>query len=136
MALVRNTLVYVPCWTLSQIEDAVRASWDAQTCDPAQEGGWSPLKPSRGQCVATAAVLHDLLGGGLLIAKVYVDGQQRGFHGWNRLVGGLEIDLTRDQFTADESIGEAREIARPADEPLRIQAQYAVLRERVLARLG
>lgn len=126
----------MPSWTLSEIEDAVRASWDGHTCDPAQEGGWSPEKPSRGQCVATAAVLHDLLGGELLIAKVYVDGQHRGFHGWNRLAGGLEIDLTRDQFAANESVGEAREIARPTDEPLRIQAQYEVLRYRVLARLA
>ena len=125
----------MPCWTLSQLEDAIRASWDALTCDPAEEGSWSPSHPSRGQCVATAAVVHDLLGGELLIAQVYVDGQHRGFHGWNRLAAGIEIDLTRDQFRADESVGEPQTIARPAEKPLRVQAQYEVLRDRVLARL-
>jgi hypothetical protein len=53
--------------TLQQIEAAVRSSWGPQTCDPA-DLPWSAERPSRGQCTATALVLHDLLGGELLMA--------------------------------------------------------------------
>jgi hypothetical protein len=122
-------------WTLSQLENAIRASWDEQTCDPA-EPEWQPTNPARGQRVATTTVLHDLLGGQLLIAKVYVDGEQRGFHAWNRLVGGVEIDLTRDQFSPEESVGEPDVVDRPSDKPLRIQAEYEVLLHRVNRRLS
>ena len=111
-------------WTLAQLEQAIRLSWDEQTCDPAEPEPWSPDNPSRGQCVATTAVLHDYLGGDMLIAEVFVDGEQRGHHAWNRLAGGGEIDLTRAQFRPDESLGEPRVIARPTDRPMRIQAQY------------
>ena len=72
----------------------------------------------------------------MLIADVYVDGQQRGHHAWNRLSGGGEIDLTRAQFRSEESIGEPRVVPRPADQPMRIQAQYELLRDRVQARLA
>ena len=81
--------------------------------------------------MATTAVLHDLLGGQLLIAKVYVDGEHRGFHAWNRLAGGVEIDLTREQFGPEESLGEPDVVDRPSDKPLRIQKQYQLLLHRV-----
>ena len=122
-------------WTLTDLESAIRSSWDEQTRDPAELEPWSCDNPSRGQCVATTAVLHDLLGGDMLIADVYVDGEQRGHHAWNRLSGGGEIDLTRTQFHAGESIGKPRVIERPADQPMRIHAQYELLRDRVQARL-
>jgi hypothetical protein len=94
-------------------------------------------EPSRGVSVSPQqTVLHDLLGGELLIAKVYVDGAQRGHHAWNRLSGGIGIDLCRDQFGPDESIGAARVIERPANQSMRIQVQYELLRERVLGRLS
>jgi hypothetical protein len=122
-------------WTLAQLEQAIRHSWDEQTCDPAEPEPWNPDNPSRGQCVATTAVLHDYLGGDMLIAEVYVDGERRGHHAWNRLAGGGEIDLTSAQFRPEESVGEPRVIARPTDRPMRIQAQYELLRDRVQARL-
>lgn len=68
-----------------------------ETCDPVDQDAWSPAKPARGQCGVTALVLQDLLGGELLLAEVRnVDGSRQGVHYWNRLGGGLEIDLTRE----------------------------------------
>ncbi len=59
---------------------------------------------------------------------------------WNRLPGGLEVDLTRDQFRNGEVVGEPTARQRPATfEPEhpryhRYQA-YLVLKRRVEERL-
>lgn len=52
------------------VEAAVRAAWALDTCDPVDAEDWSAANPSRGQCGSTALVIHDLLGGELLIAEV------------------------------------------------------------------
>jgi len=82
--------------TLRQIEDAIRASWNLDTADP--DDGWTPDNPSRGQCDVTTLVVHDIFGGDILAAEVFLDGDRVEAHMWNRLPGGLELDLTRDQF--------------------------------------
>jgi hypothetical protein len=104
--------------------------------DPADAPRWSVTNPARGQCGPTALVVNDLLGGDLCVAEVRLsDGSQRGFHWWNRLAGA-DIDLTREQFGPDEVVQEPRVVVRP-DGPLRRgEAQYLLLRSRVLARLG
>ena len=115
---------------------AVRASWSADTCDPVDLDRWAPGNPSRGQCGATALVLHDLLGGDLILAEVLrADGSRQGVHYWNLLPDGTEIDLTRQQFDAGETVQPGRVVARPPGRPRRCEEQYLVLRERVLARL-
>ena len=109
----------------------VREAWDAATCDPV-DLPWSPANPSRGQCGVTALVLNDHLGGDLLVAEVtYDDGSRQGFHTWNRLPDGSEVDLTRDQFTPHEHVGEPRVVVRPPDGPRRCREQYALLAQRV-----
>jgi hypothetical protein len=121
--------------TLHQLEAAVRESWGTETCDPA-DLPWSAERPSRGQCTATALVLNDLLGGELLMAEVvYDDGTHQGFHGWNRLAGGVDIDQTRDQFDAGETVLDPEVATRPDDRPSRVEDQYRELRRRVLSRL-
>ncbi|MFF9667296.1 hypothetical protein ACF1FY_35135, partial [Streptomyces althioticus] len=45
-----------------------------------------------------------------------------------------EIDLTREQFGPDELVGPGRPVARPA-RPGRLQAQYELLRHRVVTEL-
>ena len=40
----------VGVWTLMDVERAVRASWGADTCDPAGLADWRPDNPGRGQC--------------------------------------------------------------------------------------
>jgi hypothetical protein len=47
-----------------------------------------------GQCVPTSLIVQDLFGG--IILRTNADGKHP--HYFNRLAGGTEVDLTRDQF--------------------------------------
>jgi hypothetical protein len=119
------------------LEAAVRAAWALDTCDPVDADDWSPANPSRGQCGSTALVIHDLLGGELLIAEVLrSDGSRQGVHYWNLLPGGTELDLTREQFADNEAIQQPRILQRPAGLPNRCAQQYLTMRHRVLDALG
>jgi hypothetical protein len=122
--------------TLEQLEAAVRACWARDTCDPDDLAGWRPDNPARGQSGVTALLVHDLLGGDLMLGTVRVGGQLRGFHWWNVLPGEREVDLTREQFGPREIVGEAQRISRPAGDPRRRPEQYEVFRGRVFAALG
>ncbi|MGY1664757.1 YunG family protein [Geodermatophilus sp. SYSU D00696] len=116
---------------------AVRAAWCRETCDGSDLADWSPQNPARGQCGATALVLHDLLGGDLLLAEVLLpDGSRQGVHWWNRLPDGREVDLTRGQFAPTEVVQEPRVVVRPPGLPRRNRDQYLRLRAAVLGRLG
>ena len=128
--------------TLAELEEAIRESWGPDTADP--DDGWSAEIPSRGHCDITSLVVHDLLGGEFLTTDVYLDSERIMAHTWNRLESGIEIDLTRDQFTSGEVFGEPTARPRPATSVLadtshpryeRYQ-QYLVLEARVRTRLG
>lgn len=126
----------VPTTTLTAIDAAVRASWGPDTSFASAEYlARGRGIPSRGQCGTTALVLQELLGGDLVVADVRHEGRVVGVHYWNVTAGGVELDLTRDQFTATESLTGARRVtarrntAGPGEEPFR------VLRERVAAAL-
>jgi hypothetical protein len=97
--------------TLSQIEEAIKAGWGRDTVEV--EDGWTPDNPSRGQCDVTSLVVHDIFGGEILAARVFRDGEQVEWHTWNRLPGGMELDLTRDQFKNGEVLGEPSVRKRP-----------------------
>jgi hypothetical protein len=92
----------------------------------------------------TCLVVNDLIGGELAAADVFLDGQRIMAHMWNRLPSGIEVDLTREQFTKGEVFGESRFIQRPPDAVLADPAhhrhhrykQYVILAERVRAELG
>ena len=58
-----------------------------------------------------------------------------GFHWWNRLAR-IDIDLTLEQFGADERVQEPRVLSRLAGPLRRGEAEYLLLRSRVLARLA
>jgi hypothetical protein len=123
--------------SLSAIERAVRRSWSRDTCDPVDLPTWSPENPARGQCGVTAVVLHELLGGHVLVATVdHADGSRQGMHYWNLLSCGLQIDLTREQFTAGERVGEPESVQIPAGQSGRLQTQQSLLRQRVYDVLG
>jgi hypothetical protein len=83
-----------------------------------------------------------VLGGDILGADVYLDGARIEGHMWNRLVSGIEIDLTREQFRRGETIGEPRTgrrtsaIADPSHPRYHRYEAYLVLSERVRGRLG
>jgi hypothetical protein len=123
--------------SLADIEHAIRASWSEQTCDPVALDEWSTDNPGRGQCAVTALVVQDLLGGELLLAEVLnADGTRQGLHYWNRLAGGVEVDLTRDQFSATEIVQEPDVVPRPPDTTSgRLATQYAALATAVRTRI-
>jgi hypothetical protein len=125
--------------TLTEIEEAIRASWGLDTAE--EDDDWTPDNRSRGQCDVTSLVVHDIFGGDILAAEVFRNGERVEAHMWNRLPGGMELDLTRDQFKNGEVIGEPSVRQRPArfdrEHPRyhRYQA-YLVLARRVRERLS
>ncbi|WP_189131410.1 YunG family protein [Wenjunlia tyrosinilytica] len=123
-------------WTLSDIERALRSSWTADICSPDDLPQWHPGNPARGQCDITALVVHDLLGGELILGEVHVNGVRRGHHWWNRLSTEVEIDLTREQFEPDEVVTNARLIERPRGPLGRREREYEELRRRIADLLG
>src|SRR4051794_1514898 len=101
--------------SLGTLEVLLRQCWCERTCDPVDLADWSAENPARGQCGVTALVVQDLLGGAVLMAEVHnADGSRQGVHYWNRLNGGVELDLTREQFLDGEHIGPGTPVARPA----------------------
>ena len=127
-------------FTLAQLEQSIRESWSLDTAD--EDDGWTPENPGRGQCDVTTLVVHDLVGGDVLAADVYLDGERVEGHMWNRLASGLDVDLTRDQFRRGEVVGEPRvatrtaAIAEPSHPRYHRYEAYLVLSERVRERLG
>ena len=123
--------------SFADIEALIRSSWSEATCDPVDLPDWSPENPARGQCAVTALVVQDLLGGDLLFAEVRnADGSRQGVHYWNGFAGGIEVDLTREQFTRSEVIQEPTVVARPPDPGAgRLARQYQALRREVRAGL-
>jgi hypothetical protein len=123
--------------TLRDIEAAFRSSWSAETCDQVDVAHWSTTNPARGQCGATALTLNDLLGGELLVAEVlFLGGIRQGFHYWNLLSGGVEVDLTRGQFASIEVVQAPEVMVLPPGLPGRGSKQYLLLKDRVFAALA
>jgi ADP-ribose pyrophosphatase YjhB (NUDIX family) len=123
----------VPYCAVISLEHAVRAAWCLWTSDPIDQPGWCDANPASGQCASTALVIQDRLGGELLIADVHeADGSRQGVHYWNRLPGGRELDLTREQFRRGEVVGPAETIDRPPDVTRgRLAGHYHLLAHRV-----
>ncbi|WP_446692591.1 YunG family protein [Saccharopolyspora hordei] len=96
---------------------------------------WHAGNPARGQCGVTALVVHDLLGGDLLRGEVHVDGRRVDHHWWDRLPGGLEVDLTREQFGPEDVVTAGVVVARPP-RLARRQEECARTRTRTLAALA
>lgn len=122
--------------TLADIESAIRAGWALDTCDDVDVEDWTPDNPARGQCGATTLVLHDLLGGQIADAEVRDGERVQGHHSWLRTSGGVDIDLTREQFFATEIVGVPKFYERPQRRPRRCVEQYQRLHTRVYAALG
>jgi hypothetical protein len=125
--------------SLRAIDEALRAAWAADTCSPddVARAPWEPGNPAWGHCDITALVVHDLFGGDLMCGEVRsATGEPQGHHWWNLLASGVELDLTREQFRHGQTVVAVRVVPRPPGPLKRRAAEYAVLRERVAARLG
>ncbi|MFC0601737.1 hypothetical protein ACFFHI_25620 [Streptomyces palmae] len=124
-------------WTLAAVEEAIRSSWAADTCSPddAARAPWTPQNPAWGHCDITALVVHDLLGGQLVVGEVYLGEEQHGHHWWNRLPSGIELDLTQDQFRRGQVVTGRRLVERPPGRLPHHWEEYLLLRGRVGAKL-
>lgn len=78
-------------FTQTQLLNALRASWSADTAFDA--GEWSPGNPARGQCLVLSLVVQDYLGGELMSYSVVGDGVDETHH-CNVLPGGVLFDAT------------------------------------------
>ncbi|MFD7227127.1 hypothetical protein [Streptomyces sp. NPDC059881] len=125
-------------WNLIALDNALRASWATDTCSPDDliRAGWQPDNPGWGHCDITALIVNDIFGGDLMVGEVHLDGEQHGFHCWNRLPSGIELDLTREQFQHGQTITAARSVTRPPGPLPRRREEYLLLRERVAKHLG
>ncbi|MEV4397838.1 hypothetical protein [Nonomuraea sp. NPDC049607] len=121
---------------LELLRPVIRAAWGPDTCDTAAREEWRPANPARGQCGTTALVVHDLLGGDLILAEVQADGVKVGHHYWNRLPDGTEIDFAGDQFHPGEVVVNPQVQQRPPDAPRRCREEYELLRHRVVTALS
>jgi len=124
-------------WDLLALDKALRASWAADTCSPddLERAPWRPDNPAWGHCDITALIVNDIFDGDLVLGEVHLHGEQHGFHYWNRLPSGVDMDLTREQFRVGQIVTPGHVVARPPG-PLRRWAEYLRLRDRVIEHLG
>lgn len=118
-------------WTLSDLSVAIRAAWGADTCDPGDLDTWHPGNPARGQCGVTALLVREVLGGDLMLGEIHVNGERTGYHYWNRLPDGTEVDLTREQLIGDEVVTAGAIPAGQDQPPRRCRGQWELFRHRV-----
>jgi hypothetical protein len=108
----------------------------ADTCSPDDRADWQPRNPAWGHCDITALIVNDIFGGDLMVGEVHLDGDQHGFHWWNRLPSGVELDLTHEQFQRGQTVTATRVVERPPGPLPRRWDEYLLLRKRVIEHLG
>jgi hypothetical protein len=67
---------------------------------------WHRSHPSAGQCWSSSYVLRSLLGGEIIVAEVVPTTVPKQRHSWNRFPSGLEVDLTREQYSPEQRFSE------------------------------
>jgi len=83
--------------TLKDLKKALEKSWSEETTYKYKKGVLYLLdtnQPSLGQCCVTALIVQDYFGGQLKTALIKIIG----WHTWNQLPDGSELDWTRNQF--------------------------------------
>ena len=71
-----------------------------------------------------------------MVADVEYEGRVEGVHYWNVMPGGLELDLTRDQFSPAESLINQRRVETGRNSSGSGEQPFRLLRERVAAALA
>ena len=90
---------------VAEREDVIQAIRDGWSVETSAEDEWSPENPAKGQCEVSSFVAWQYLGGDLVLAQVFLNGEQLEHHYWNR-INGEDVDLTREQFRRQEEIVE------------------------------
>jgi len=86
---------------------------------------------SDGQCYPTALVVQDELGGKIVRGDVPYENQKiYDPHFWNLLPGGIEIDLTSDQYGGDGIIPVKKSVKLSVISGDRRNKKYWLLKER------
>lgn len=86
---------------LNRLEEILKLAWCRETSFTPER--WSPENPAFGQCVPTALIVNDYLGGKIVWAEAtYPDGTKES-HYFNE-VDGKQLDLTRCQFPEGTAI--------------------------------
>lgn len=82
--------------SLEELLTALWSSWGADTAYDASD--WSEENPARGQCVVSALVVQDYLGGDF--ARYEIDeGDLHETHYVNKFANGVVLDTTASQYT-------------------------------------
>lgn len=84
-----------------QLQAAIEKSWTRETSSVPDE--WSEEQASRGQCVPTALVVQDYLGGELQRLVTVFGGQQES-HYRNILPDGSIFDASRSQYPDSQNL--------------------------------
>lgn len=90
-------------YTLDQIRNALQQSWSADTSYTPDE--WSRDNPARGQCVVSALVLQEYLGGDLHRYKVIYNNQPEKHY--VNVIDRVFVDSTRSQYPEDAELVDA-----------------------------
>ena len=80
----------------------IKLAWCAETAHPAYASKWSAENPAIGQCLVTALIIQDELGGDIYDCKV---GRSRHFY---NVINGETVDLTFSQFPDGSEITDSR----------------------------
>ena len=108
---------------LEKLTYTLKNSWSKDTCFETQSEEWGSDNPSLGQCYITALIVNDYFGGFIVKSKTSTGVN----HYWNRL-GGVDIDLTKEQFSRDVKFFDKEIVSR---DNLSINSRYIKLKERV-----
>ena len=108
-----------------------KKAWCAETAHPAYRDKWSPNNPSAGQCVVTALIVQETVGGDIYACKV-----GRSSHFVN-IIDDKIYDLTADQFGGTDNVKyiDGSFKLRSRESLLRnkdVLARYQILKERLL----
>ena len=116
--------------TLKQLKEAIKKSWDRDTCHFKFIWDNNSLSDSAGHCRAVALIVNDYFGGEIIYAHVV--GNPKWDHYWNKLPSGKEIDLTKDQFPKNVIFTKSKIISRKNTlSSKRTQKGYKILMKRV-----
>ena len=85
---------------IDQLLPALRRSWSRETSAGATL--WTPENPAWGQCAVTSLVVQDYFGGDIVWAVATppeeIEPGVKDYSHYFNLIGGKELDLTREQF--------------------------------------
>lgn len=86
---------------LLELADRLRGAWCRDTSE--LPFSWTPERPSTGQCHVSSLILREFFGGEVVEGLVVCGQAWVAVHYW-LVVGGVSVDVTRDQFPGDAQV--------------------------------